>query len=418
MEFPRCFISYSWDSDQHREWVRKLATRLRACGVDAILDQFHCAPGTDLTKFMEKSVRESSYVILVCTPNFCIKADAGVGGVGYEKAIVTGELFHGEAQETKFVPVLREGNAKESLPSYLKSRLFIDFREDDQFEVRLEELLRHFHGKPLYPLPPIGPIPDFQESIVSMPALEHSAPEEKTTLKQKIKNTIGAEFVLIPAGSFTMGSNTGAEDEKPPHKVKISQSFYLQTTPVTQGQWQKVMGNNPSNFKDCGADCPVEEVSWDDTQKFIKKLNDKEGTDTYRLPTEAEWEYAVRAETTTEFSFGDDAGQLGKYAWFEENSNEKTHPVGSKKPNSWGLYDMHGNVDEWVEDDWHGNYNGAPSDGSAWIDKPRGAYRVLRGGGWFLGAHGCRSATRFYGTPAVRGPLFGFRLARSVTLGS
>ena len=133
MESPRCFISYSWDSERHREWVRRLATRLREYGVDAILDQFHCSPGTDLTEFMEKSVRESSFVVLVCTPNFAQKADAGVGGVGYEKTIVTGEIFAGEARETKFIPLLREGNTKESLPSYLKSKLFIDFREDAFF---------------------------------------------------------------------------------------------------------------------------------------------------------------------------------------------------------------------------------------------------------------------------------------------
>lgn len=118
MVAPRCFISYSWDNEQHQGWVRKLATRLRECGVDALLDQFHCPPGMDLAKFMDKSVRESSYVVLVCTPNFAKKADAGVGGVGYEKTIVTGEIFSGEAKETKFVPVLREGKAKESLPGY------------------------------------------------------------------------------------------------------------------------------------------------------------------------------------------------------------------------------------------------------------------------------------------------------------
>ena len=134
MESPRCFVSYSWDSEQHREWVRKLATRLLENGIDAILDQFDCAPGTDLTMFMEKSVRESNFVLLVCTPNFAQKADAGVGGVGYEKVIVTGEIFSGETRETKFIPLLREGDAKESLPSYLKSRLFIDFREEAFFE--------------------------------------------------------------------------------------------------------------------------------------------------------------------------------------------------------------------------------------------------------------------------------------------
>ena len=236
-------------------------------------------------------------------------------------------------------------------------------------------------------------------------------------------NLIGMEFVLIPAGIFRMGSapGSGFGDEHPQHPVEITQPFYLQTTEVTQGQWQKVMGNNPSKFKNCSDDCPVEMVSWDDTQKFIKKLNDKEGTDTYRLPTEAEWEYAARAGTTTEFFFGDDARQLGEYAWYKDNSMN-THPVGQKEPNPWGLYDIIGNVWEWVEDDWHNNYDGAPYDGSAWIVKTRGILRVVRGGSWGGGsweggAHNCRSANRYYFVPVARTTYIGFRLAMSVTLG-
>ena len=242
--------------------------------------------------------------------------------------------------------------------------------------------------------------------------------EKELTEHQKASiNSIGVEFVLIQAGSFTMGGNTGRDIEKPPHEVKILQSFYLQTTQITQGQWEKVMNDNPSEFKDCGAKCPVERVSWDYTQKFIKKLNDIENTDKYRLPSEAEWEYACRAGTTTEFSFGDDAGQLGEYAWFSKNSDDKTHPVGGRKPNPWGLYDMHGNVWEWVADDWHIGYNGAPADGSAWIDKQRGTGRVIRGGGWYDDARSCGSATRLGTTPDDRITDIGFRIARSVTLG-
>ena len=173
----RCFISYSWDSQEHCDWVRKLATRLRECGIDAILDQFHCAPGTDLTKFIEKAIRESAFVLLVCTPNFARRADAGVGGVGYEKAIVTGAIFAGEQQETKFVPLLRQGDAKEALPSYLKSRLFVDFREDSHFESKLEELLRHFYGEPLYPPPPIGAKSDLGVKFPQPVPLRVSTPQ-------------------------------------------------------------------------------------------------------------------------------------------------------------------------------------------------------------------------------------------------
>jgi formylglycine-generating enzyme required for sulfatase activity len=415
---------------------------MRENGIDAILDQFHCKPGTDLAKFMETSVRKSKFVLLVCTPNFAQKADAGAGGVGYEKAIVTGEIFTGKAEETKFVPLLRDGDAKESLPSYLGSRLFTDFRDDSLFETKLEELLRHFHDEPLYTPPPIGPKPDWtkakkaptaKKQTVSKPAKKStaSASTQKLPLEQTLQNTIGMEFVLIPAGTFRMGSHLspeelkhryGVEDkfyksEHPQHKVTISEPFYLQATAVTQGQWEKVLGFNPSHFDKCGDDCPVEKVSWEDVQIFIEELNEIEGTEKYRLPTEAEWEYACRGvKIPMDFFFGDDADKLGEYVWYRNNSEEQTHPVGKKKPNRWDLYDMHGNVWEWVEDDWHDTYGGAPSDGSAWIDESRGAARVVRGGGWDGSALRCRSAYRG-NAPDVRGNDLGFRLARSVALG-
>ena len=424
MASPRCFISYSWDSEPHRAWVRELATRLRLEGIDAILDQFHCALGTDLTKFMEKSVRESSFVLLVCTPNFARKADAGEGGVGYEKTIVTGEIFAGEARETKFVPLLREGDAKESLPSYLKSRLFIDFRDDAFFESKLEQLLRHFYGEPLYPLPPLGTKPRFGTKAPT------AVTPEKPATQQRITNELGMEFVLIPAGSFTMGSRMSPKEivarfggkeewykpERPHRTVKIQSRFYLQTTPVTQGQWQSVMEDNPSVFKDSGEDCPVENVSWEDAQRFIEKLSSLEKTKACRLPTEAEWEYACRAGTKTHFYTGDTEKDLDEAGWYFENSDRRTHPVKEKKPNAWGLYDMHGNVWEWVEDDWHGSYEGAPDDGRAWIDNPRGSSRVLRGGSWRYVALDCRSASRNIYGPDLRRDVVGFRLSRAVAL--
>ena len=227
----------------------------------------------------------------------------------------------------------------------------------------------------------------------------------------------GMEFVLIPAGSFTMGSTIGRESEKPPHQVNIPQSLYLQTTEVSQGQWKRVMGDNPSSFAECGDDCPVENVSWDDVKDFIKKLNVMESSDKYRLPTEAEWEYACRAEKTTEFSFGNDGSKLDEYAWYEVNSEEATHKVATKKPNPWGMYDMHGNIWEWVEDDWHYWYDGSPVGGQAWVDKPRGSQRVIRGGSWESNAYDCRSAPRFGEKPGNRSFSLGFRLAKSVALG-
>jgi len=221
----------------------------------------------------------------------------------------------------------------------------------------------------------------------------------------------GIEFVLIPAGKFTMGSPLGEQgrydDEGPAHEVIIKSPFYMGKYPVTQKQWEKVMENNPSDFK--GENRPVENVSWDNVQEFIKELNKKEGTDKYRLPSESEWEYAFRAGTTTRYSFRDDESKLGDYAWYSENAGSETHPVGQKKPNPWGLYDMHGNVWEWCQDKWHGNYDGTPSDGSAW-ESGSSSSRVNRGGGWYHRARYCRSAIRGKDVLVKRCADLGFRV--------
>ena len=224
------------------------------------------------------------------------------------------------------------------------------------------------------------------------------------------------EFILIAAGSFLMGSSEGFNNEKPPHLVEIAKPFYFQKTEVTQGQWKKVMGVNPSFFNECGDECPVENVSWDDVQRFIKELNQREKTNIYRLPSEAEWEYACRGLTTTKYSFGDNANELKKYAWHTSPDGKQStaHKVATKAPNPWGAYDTHGNVWEWVEDDWHDSYQGAPTDGRAWLDNPRGLRRVLRGGSWMDRAISCRSAMRYAAFRDYRNANVGFRLCRSL----
>ncbi len=231
----------------------------------------------------------------------------------------------------------------------------------------------------------------------------------------------GMKFVFVEPGHFIRGTpeGEGGDDrERPARKVVFERGFYMQTTEVTQGQWKKIMGDNPSYFKECGSDCPVEQVSWEDAKKFILKLNEEDGKYRYRLPTEAEWEYAARAGKQTAFANGDmtQAGcekdpNLDAMGWYCYNSGKKTHPVKNKEPNKWGLYDMHGNVWEWVEDDWHGSYKGAPTEGSAWIDNPRGARRVVRGGSWGDVAGDCRSAFRGRFHPGFRHRSIGFRLA-------
>jgi formylglycine-generating enzyme required for sulfatase activity len=232
-------------------------------------------------------------------------------------------------------------------------------------------------------------------------------------------NSIGMKFMKIPAGEFMMGSPLDEEDrgndEGPVHKVAIREPFYLGKFEVTQKQWHEVIGSNPSCFQ--GDNLPVEKVSWDDIQKFIKRLNEMERTDKYRLPSEAEWEYACRAGTTTKFSFGDDLADdesyLSDYAWYAGNSDVKTLPVGQMKPNSWDLYDMHGNVWEWVQDSYQDNYNVAPSNGSSW-ESGSSSSRVVRGGSWCDRSWDCRSANRDGYNPDTRGDNLGFRVLRAL----
>lgn len=219
------------------------------------------------------------------------------------------------------------------------------------------------------------------------------------------------EMVEIPAGSFAMGSSNAEPDEKPLHSVTIAKPFAIGRTEVTQGQWRVVMGNNPSYFLDCGDNCPVEQVSWDDVQSFIKQLNVKTGKQ-YRLPSEAEWEYACRAGNQQEYCGSDNADGV---SWNGYNSGSfffKTpHPVASKQANGFGLYDMSGNVWEWVEDGYHDNYNGAPTDGSAWMG---GSLHVLRGGSWGYDQPFSRAAARSKFGTNYRYYSYGFRLVRTL----
>jgi formylglycine-generating enzyme required for sulfatase activity len=218
------------------------------------------------------------------------------------------------------------------------------------------------------------------------------------------------EMVVIPAGSFVMGSNEYA-DERPIHQVNLP-GFLIGKTEVTQGQWKALMGSNPSRFSQCGGDCPVESVTWIGAQEFARRLSLKTGK-TYRLPSEAEWEYAARAGSNTKWSFGDSESQLDSFGWYITNSESKTHTVAQKIPNAFGLFDMHGNVWEWVEDCWHDNYNGAPADGGAWTRACSGGSQVLRGGSWFNGPTILRSAIRNWHTSDIQYYGGGFRLART-----
>jgi formylglycine-generating enzyme required for sulfatase activity len=222
------------------------------------------------------------------------------------------------------------------------------------------------------------------------------------TPSQTLKDDMN--FVRISAGEFMMGSENSG-DEQPVHRVKISRDFEMGKCEVTQAQWRAVMGNNPSHFK--GDHLPVENVSWNDVQEFIKKLNQADSKHLYRLPTEAEWEYACRAGTTGAY-----AGNLDAMAWYGSNANRQTHPVGQKQANAWGLYDMHGNVWEWCQD-WYDRDYYRQSLGTDPQGPSTGARRVNRGGGWLINAGNCRSAGRFSDSPGLRGHYLGFRLLRA-----
>ena len=228
-----------------------------------------------------------------------------------------------------------------------------------------------------------------------------------------IENSIGMTFVRIPGGTFLMGSppdEHGRFQGETQHEVTVSRDFYLGVRAVTQAEYAKVIGANPSFFQ-VSPDHPVDNVSHSDAQRFCRMLSRRRDEQTagrrYRLPTEAEWEYACRAGAKTAFSFGNDAADLGLHAWYKSNSNKMTHAVGGKKPNAFGLYDMHGNVFEWCSD-WYAGYS------SGRLTDPRGpetgSSRVLRGGSWYNAPGVVRCAFRYYDAPDFRNYLNGFRL--------
>ena len=247
--------------------------------------------------------------------------------------------------------------------------------------------------------------------ICVMPVASGQAPGADVAPPRAVESRVfdGMEFVWVPPGEFRMGSTNSEANinERPVTRVRISRGFWLGKHEMTQAEWQGVMGTNPSSNSGCGR-CPVEQVSWNDAQEFIGSLNGRSGRNRYRLPTEAEWEYAARAGTT-----GDRYGNLDAIAWYEDNSGDRTHPVGGKAANAWGLHDMLGNVWEWVQDwqDWYGRYPGGA------VTDPGGAVsgwnRVLRGGSWRCNASSCRSSGRGHAPPGNRIDYLGFRLLRT-----
>ena len=245
---------------------------------------------------------------------------------------------------------------------------------------------------------------------------EEAAPPASRT-PPIVATKTGAEMVLIPAGTFRMGSPSGKADEAPPHEVSIG-AFLMDRTEVTQGQYRKLVLADPSHFK--GDDRPVEQISWPDAAMYCNLRSRDEGLEPcydeqtakcnlqasgYRLPTEAEWEYACRAGSTGDYSFGADPKQLAEHAWFAQNSGKKTQPVAQKQPNAWGLYDMHGNVAEWCNDTYDpGYYAKSPAENPA--GPGDGEKYVLRGGAWNSSPESCRAAQRIGEDPGFQDACF------------
>ena len=256
-----------------------------------------------------------------------------------------------------------------------------------------------------------------QEGSPERPA----GPSATGVAPEKIVTKTGIEMVLIPAGKFLMGEEEGEDDEKPVREVQLS-AFYIDACEVTQASYQTLMGRNPSKFSKGGEDRPVERLSWHAAVQYCNMRSLREGlkpcydpktqqcdfsANGYRLPTEAEWEYACRAGSSSPWSFGENSADLDRHAWLKANAAKATHPVKQKLPNPWGLYDMHGNVAEWCNDFYAENY---PSGGP--VNDPRGPdrgdQRVLRGGSWNSGPDACRSAARKGETPGLADVCFGY----------
>ncbi len=296
--------------------------------------------------------------------------------------------------------------------------------DQKQVETRLAGVIRdHMVAVRMSQAPPpaIAPFDAAKAKTHQKAWAEHLGVPVETT------NSIGMKFAFIPPGEIVMGSPEGEagreSDEKDElgrlldedetlHKVTLPQPFQMGMFEVTQDQYQKVMGMNPSKYK--GSQNPVEQVIWNDSVEFCRKLSEqpeeKAAGYTYRLPTEAEWEYACRAGTTTAYSFGDSVSELDDHAWYNKNSNHTTHAVGQKKPNAWGLCDMYGNVWEWCQD-WNGRYpNGAQTDPTG---PKTGSVRVIRGGSWLMNSARCRSAYRTWNSPVTQLHHLGFRVLRS-----
>ncbi len=378
-------IWYDEGIDPGNEWPDEIAAAIEKCGFFIVYISSHAVNS--------KNVRNEI--------NFALNKNKAFVAVHLkEKALPLGlELRMGDIQAVMKYRMSEEFYYKK-LDKTLPPSLIVEGKEREHDAVDAEKTDKVIVETQ------IVTTPSSIEDVSDQPQPEYNLLQKG----KKCTNSLAMEFVHIEPGSFIMGSpsdeSDGGTSEKA-YQVTLTKDFYMQTTPVTQGQWKTVMENNPSKYQS-GDDYPVEQVSWNDTQEFIEKLNHHKGTEKYRLPTEAEWEYACRAGSTFRFCFGDDESMIDDYAWYSGNSRRQTQPVAQKKSNAWELYDMHGNVWEWCQD-WDDDYpSSSISDPSGSLS---GSARVIRGGSYDNSLNFCCNANRNRRSPGFRFNFLGFRLA-------
>ncbi len=386
----KVFISYA---KEDYTIARRLYNDLKKAGVKPWLDDEDLLPGQNWKLAIKKAIESSTHCLVLLSSKSVSKR----GYVQNEFKLALDVLDECSDDDIYIIPV----RVDDCEPGYdrLRDLHWVDLFQS--YEKSLKKILRVFGA---------GEETLNKEARESDEIYTRSIPDVITSEKS------GYELVRIPGGVFMMGSpadEKGRWDrESPLHEVQVPE-FCMGRYPVTIEEYERYLAANsnasdPPDWSDLRFNQPgqpVIGVSWEDAKRYAAWSG-------LHLPSEAQWEYACRAGSETRYYTGDSEADLDRAGWYEENSGDRLHPVGEKEPNACGLYDMHGNVWEWVEDDFHEDYSNAPSDGSAWVDNPRGSDRVLRGGGWYYPARNCRTANRVRNLPAFRNRCVGFRLAR------
>ena len=426
---PKVFICYRRQDTSYVTTMIYEFLRTRFGRKNIFMDVDTIPPGADFRQCLREAVGRADAVLVVIGPEWLVDRH-GKRRLDNPRDFVRIEVEAALQGDVRVIPILLRDAAMPSpndLPEsicHLSFRNAVHVRPGRDFRGDMRRLIRALEFPPTHiGTPPL--VQDEPDTLPVLPVISHPQAEPDVPLwkpltpqmPKVITNSIGMQLVLIQPGEFMMGSpnsdSSAESDEKPQHEVRITKPFYLDKYQVTQEQWQAVMGGNPSMFE--GPKNPVEQVSWHECQVFLDKLNEKYGGagGEFRLPTEAQWEYACRAGSKTRFSFGDDEERLVEYAWYESNSGGTTHPVGKKEPNAWGLYDMHGNVWEWCAD-WYDPGYYARSSADDPTGSEGGSGRVHRGGGWGYAGGRCRSAYRGSDGPGYRDGLLGLRVSRVV----